>query len=268
MRRAKLAEARKAAGLSQEDVAEALQVHRTQVSQWERGEATPHPKVRADYADTVGVTLSELHAMLSSLPADDESNVPTPVKIALAVEQAATEIRSHILYVVHGLLQTPAYAAGIARAVGTTPASEDYVQRNINQRAHRQQRVLNGDVELYVLQPEAALRSRIGDAETMAAQMRHLAQMARKPNIAIQVIPLDVGQYEAQRIGTFSLNVLPWAATPTVDLNAYGGVRLIDDVDEVAYFQDAIDHAGRVALSPKASIEFIEQLSKEWESRT
>jgi transcriptional regulator with XRE-family HTH domain len=160
MRRAKLAEARKGLGKSQEDVAEELEVHRTQVSQWERGEATPHPKLRAAYADSLGVTLSELHAMLSRLPAD-ETDMPMPLKITLAVEQAATEIYSHIANVVHGLLQTPAYAAAIARAVGTTPTSEDYVQRNIEQRAHRQQRVLNGDVSLHVLQPEAALRWRL-----------------------------------------------------------------------------------------------------------
>jgi len=267
VRRAKLAEVRKAAGKSQEDVAETLQVHRTQVSQWERGEATPHPKIRAAYADAIGVSLSELHAMLSSLPADD-NDMPMPLKITLAVEQSATEIRSHVLSVVHGLLQTPDYAAAIARAVGTTPTPDDYVQRNISQRAHRQQRVLNGDVDLYVLQPEAALRSRLGDNETMAAQMRHVAEMAQRPNVTVQVVPFSVGQYEAQRIGTFSLNVLPWSAGPTVELHAYGGVRLIDDPDEVAYFQDAFDHASRQAWSPKASLRFIEQLSEEWENRT
>jgi transcriptional regulator with XRE-family HTH domain len=267
VRRAKLAEARKAQGKSQEDIAEALEVHRTQVSQWERGEATPHPKIRATYAAAIGVSLSELHAMLSSLPAD-ENDMPMPLKITLAVEQAATEIRSHVLNVVHGLLQTPDYAAAIARAVGTTPTPEDYVQRNIGQRAHRQQRVLNGDVELSIVQPETALRSRLGDNATMAAQLRHMAEMARKPNITVQIVPFDVGQYEAQRIGTFSLNVLRWSATPTVELHTYGGVRLIDDVDEVTYFQDAFDHACRQALSPKSSLQFIEDISEEWERRT
>jgi transcriptional regulator with XRE-family HTH domain len=267
MRRAKLAEARKAAGKSQEDVADELGVHRTQVSQWERGEATPHPKLRSGYANSIDVTLTELHAMLSSLPAD-ENDMPMPLKITLAVEQAATEIYSHIANVVHGLLQTPDYAAAIARAVGTTPTSDDYVQRNIEQRAHRQQRVLNGDVSLHVLQPEPALRWRLGDDDTMAAQMRHLADAARRPNVTIQVIPHDVGQYEALRIGTFSLNILPWSNTPTVELHAYGGVRLIDDTDETAYFQDAFDHASKHALSPKASLDFIQQLGTAWEQRT
>lgn len=268
VRRTKLIEARKAAGKNQEDVAEDLDVHRTQVSQWETGEATPHPDKRGAYADSIGISLSELHSYLSSLPAT-ENETPIALKIALAVEQAATEARSHVLNVVNGLLQTPDYAGAIARAVGTTSTSEEYVQQNIDQRAQRQQRVYNGDVQLYVVQPEGSLRSRLGENKIMAAQMWHLAEMATRPNVTIQVVPFDVGQYEAQRIGTFTLNVLPFGSgAPTVDLHAYGGTQLIDDTDEAAYFQDAFDHACRVALSPKASVQFIEELAREWETKT
>jgi transcriptional regulator with XRE-family HTH domain len=268
VRRTKLIQARKAAGKSQEQVAKDLEVHRTQVSQWESGTATPHPRQRGAYAEAISLSLSELHSYLSSLPAA-ENETPIALKIALAVEQAATEARSHVLNVVNGLLQTPDYAGAIARAVGTNTTSEEYVQQNIDQRAQRQQRVHNGDVRLYVVQPEASLRSRLGNNQIMATQMRHLAEMATRPNVTIQVVPFDIGQYEAQRIGTFTLNVLPFGSgAPTVDLHAYGGTQLIDDTDEATYFQDAFDHACRLALSPTASIEFIEELSKEWETRT
>lgn len=267
MRRQQLIEARKSLGKKQEEVAEDVGVDRTTVSSWERGNSTPYPQQRVAYAESIGVTMTELAAMLTSLP-DNDSDTPTPLKIALAIEQSATEIRKHVLSVVNGLLQTPDYAAAIARAVGTTPTSDEYVTRNIEQRAYRQQRVLNGQVELTALQPEGTLRSRLGDARTMAAQCRHLAEMAALPNVTIQVIPFDVGQYEAERIGTFGLQLLPFATSPIVDLHLYGGVRLIDDSDEVAYFQDAFDHASRVALSPNASVKFIEKLANEWEQTT
>lgn len=264
VRRAQLAEARKAAGKSQEQVAEALGVHRTQISQWERGDATPHPRQRGIYAEALSISLSELHAMLSSLPVDDEQ-APMELKLALAVEQAATEIRSHTLSVVNGLLQTPDYAAAIARAVGTTPTSEDYVARNVEQRRHRQRRVHDGHVELHVIQPEASLRSQLGAPEVMASQMRHLADMAKMDTVTVQVVPFGVGQYEAQRVGTFAIQALPIGGA-MVDLDGYGGIKMIDDVDEVAYFTDAFDHACRVALSPQASVEFIRQLQQEWET--
>lgn len=266
MRRQRLVEARKAQGKNQEQVAHDIGVDRTTLSKWERGESTPYPQQRPAYAEALGVTLTELAAMLSSLP-DGDDDPPTPLKIALAIEQAATEVRSHVLSVVNGLLQTPDYAAAIAQAVGTTPTPENYVKRNITQRAYRQRRVLDGHVDVAVVQPEAALRSRMGDAEIMAAQCRHLVELAALPTVTIQVVPFDVGQYEAQRIGTFGLNLLPFAMSPIVDLHGYGGVRLIDDPDEVAYFQDAFEHASRVALTPKASVRFLEQITREWETK-
>lgn len=265
MRRDRLVTARQAIGKTQEQVAEAVGVDRTTIGAWERGESTPRPNQRPAYAEALGVTLTEIAAMLSSLPAGDD-DPPTPLKIALAVEQAATEIRSHVLSVVNGLLQTPGYAAAIARAVGTTATPDDYVKRNIDQRAYRQRRLLDGHVDVTVVQPEAALRSRMGGAETMAGQCRHLVELAALPTVTIQVVPFDVGQYEAQRIGTFGLNLLPFATSPIVDLHGYGGVRLIDDPDEVAYFHDAFEHASRVAMTPKASTRFLEQITREWEA--
>lgn len=265
MRRDRLVSARQALGKTQEQIAHEMEVDRTTIGAWERGESTPRPNQRPAYAAALGVTLTEIAAMLSSMPVSD-NEPPTPLKIALAVEQAASEIRSHVLSVVNGLLQTPGYAAAIARAVGTSGTTDDYVERNIAQRAYRQRRLLDGHVEVTVVQPEAALRSRLGDAETMAGQCRHLVELSAMRTVTIQVVPFDVGQYEAQRIGTFGLNLLPFSTSPIVDLHGYGGVRLIDDPDEVAYFQDAFEHATRVALTPKASTRFLEHMTREWEA--
>lgn len=267
-RKTPLQEARDAVNKKQEQVAEEVGVDRTTIGRWERGESYPEiGDEREKYARAIGLTISELQALLSNMPRNGDES-PTALKVALAIEQAATEIRAHELCVVYGLLQTPDYAGAIARSVGTAPTSDEYVERNIDQRRHRQKRVLEGHVELTVMQPEAALRSRLGDGQVMAEQLRHLVEMAQRPNITIQVVPFSAGQYEAQRIGIFSLNTLPWAAVPTVDLDAYGGIRLIDNAEEVRYFQAAFDQARRVALAPKTSIEFMEQLAEEWEQKT
>jgi transcriptional regulator with XRE-family HTH domain len=266
MARQKLIDARKSAGLTQEQVAQECDVERATYGTWERGERSPQPQQREKLALALGVTLSEVHSMLSNF-AQEDGKAPLELKLALAIEQAATKIRAHELSVVYGLLQTPAYAAAIARAVGTGTTADEYVERNIEQRRHRQQRVLRGDVQLHILQPEAALRSRLGGETVMVEQMHRIGELAALDNVTVQILPFDVGQYEAQRVGIFSISTLPWATTPTVDLDVYGGLRLIDDPEEVAYFQDAFDHAARLALSPKASVRFIENLADEWENR-
>lgn len=266
MRRHRLREVRQAAGKNQTEVAAAVGVDRTTLGKWERGESTPAPRQRQALALALGITLSELHAMLSSLPVEDDQ-APMSLKLALAVEQAATHIRSHVLSVVNGLLQTPDYAAEIARSVGTSETGEDYVQRNVDQRRHRQRRVHDGHVELHVIQPEGSLRSQLGAPAVMVEQMRHLLEVAELGTVTIQVMPFSCGQYEAQRVGTFALHTLPIGGT-MVDLSGYEGIQMIDDADEVAYFLDAFEHAGRLALSPSASVEFIHTLKTDWESQT
>ncbi|MFJ3902221.1 helix-turn-helix transcriptional regulator [Streptomyces sp. NPDC090025] len=71
-RREHLAERRVARGYSQEEFAEALSVAASTVVRWESGRATPRPHQRPAIAELLGVTLSELEALLS-----DERSVET-----------------------------------------------------------------------------------------------------------------------------------------------------------------------------------------------
>lgn len=265
MRRQKLVEARKAAGKTQEQVAHDVGVDRTTLSKWERGESTPYPQQRASYAEALGVTLSELAAMLSSLPADTDE-MPSWLTTYLGMEQSATELRAHEPEVVHGLLQSPDYAAEIARGVGVAETPESYVRKNVEQRLYRQRRVRDGDLRLDVVQTEQVLYFRFGAPEVMAGQMAHLVELAELPNVTVRITTFDAGQYEAHRLDTFTILTHPWG-NPSVYLEGYGGGRFITEADEVAYFSSAFDQACKVALSPLDSVAFIRDVQQKWEAR-
>lgn len=265
MRRQKLIDARKAAGKNQEQVAELVGVDRTTIGKWERDESTPHPNQRPAYAEALGVTLSELAAMLSSLPADTDE-MPSWLTTYLGMEQSATELRAHESEVVHGLLQSPDYAAEIARGVGVAETPESYVQKNVEQRRYRQRRVRDGDVRLDVVQTEQVLYFRFGDPGVMAGQMAYLAELAELPNVTVRITTFDAGQYEAHRLDTFTIMSHPWG-NPSVNLEGYGGSRFITEADEVAYFAEAFDQACKVALSPSDSVAFIREMQQKWEAR-
>lgn len=265
MRRAKLVEARKAKGKSQEQVAHEIGVDRTTLSKWERGESTPYPQQRPAYAEALGVTLSELAAMLSSLPADTDE-LPAWLTTYLGMEQSATELRAHEPEVVHGLLQSPDYAAEIARGVGVAETPESYVRKNVEQRLYRQRRVRDGDMRLDVVQTEQVLYFRFGDARVMAEQMAYLADLGDRPNVTVRITTFDAGQYEAHRLDTFTILTHPWG-NPSVYLEGYGGGRLITEADEVTYFTQAFDQACKVALSPSDSIALIREVQQKWEAR-
>jgi transcriptional regulator with XRE-family HTH domain len=66
-RRHRLVGMRKAAGFSQERLAEAVGVERTTVMRWERGETCPQPWARPKLARALGISDEALSELLSEL---------------------------------------------------------------------------------------------------------------------------------------------------------------------------------------------------------
>lgn len=265
VRRAQLAEARKAVGKSQLKVAGDVSVDRQTVGAWERGESTPHPHQREAYAASLNVSLSELAGMLSSMPVD-AGEVPAWLATYLAMEGSATEIRTHEPMLIDGLLQTPGYVEAVVRGVGLAGVTDEYVRQNIDQRIHRQERVRDGKVQLEVIQAQQVLHVMLGDAVVMAEQLHALADAAELPNVTVRVMPFDAGQHEARRLDSFSL-MSPFYGNPTLFLKRYGGNAMITDADEVSYFVEAYEQAAKLALTPSESIDLIRERAQEWESR-
>lgn len=265
MRRRRLADARKAVGRTQEEIAEEVGVDRTTIGKWERDESTPHPNQRPTYAAALKLTLSELDAMLSSMPTTG-NDTPEWLSTYLGMEQSATEMRAHEPEVIYGLLQTPAYTEAVVRKVGVVGVPETYVQQAIQQRKHRQQRVRDGGLTLDVIQAEQTLRVRVGDSAIMADQLTALTELAEQPNVTVRITTFNAGQHEARRLDSFVIMSHPWG-NPRVWIEGYGGGRFITDAEEVAYFAEVFNQAVHLALPPPESVGFIRKLASEWEKR-
>ncbi|OLT10929.1 hypothetical protein BJF78_28325 [Pseudonocardia sp. CNS-139] len=67
-RRARLAQARKAAGLTQEELAHRVGVERSTVGRWEAGESEPQPWHRRKLAQHLGVTPNDLDTLITDEP--------------------------------------------------------------------------------------------------------------------------------------------------------------------------------------------------------
>lgn len=114
--------------------------------------------------------------------------VPTWFTGYLALERSATAIRTYQVQFVPGLLQTADYAAAVARIAHTDPEA---IKRRVALRINRQQMIQRHDQpRLRVVIDEAALRRRIGGPSVMQAQLRHLIDIAERPNLTLQVLPL------------------------------------------------------------------------------
>lgn len=173
-------------------------------------------------------------------------------------EAEAVRILAYRTLLVPGLLQTADYARAVVR--GGKVLDDAVVERRVQARLARQ-RILAGDHQphLWAVIDEAALRKRVGGAETMAAQVRHIADMATRPNIAVQVLPDEAGAHAAM---AEPFTILQFEEDPSlVHVEMLSGERYLELPEEVHGYTVAYDHVRASALSAEASVVFLADLA-------
>ncbi len=169
-------------------------------------------------------------------------------------EQRAATLRIWQPSVLSGLLQTEDYARAI---LAVNPGvTEDQVSERLAARLGRQAILARDDPPAaWFLVDEAALRRRTGSAAVMAAQLRHLAGLARLPNIAIQVVP-DVAH--AGVLGGFAV-----AERAAYVETAVAG-QVFEDADIIAGLITQFDTLRNEAFRGSESLTLIERRCEEW----
>ncbi|MFB4319939.1 helix-turn-helix domain-containing protein [Actinomadura sp. 21ATH] len=199
---------RKARGLTQEQVARALEWSTAKIIRIEGGR-TP-------------ISRSDLHVLLLEYGITDVKQVSSLQQLARDARQTGWwhsykddlskafytylgyEAGAETLYeaqnsVIPGLLQTAAYAHAYIRGIGK---DEAFTATAVKLRLQRQRQHLQRATPLqqhYVLD-EAAVRRRIGacrDRDIMPDQLRHLLALSRNNSVQIHVIPFGAGAHPA-----------------------------------------------------------------------
>lgn len=193
-----------------------------------------------------------------------EDRFPQDFLDLIDLEEEVAHCRSFEPGVVHGLLQTPAYAEAVI-GEGAAGALDDLRRTRVRVRMERQ-RVLareEAPLELWVVLGEAALRHRFGGREVLADQLCHLVEQARLPNVTLQVLPFTAGAYPGGP-RPFSLYRFPHPSTVEV-VHAEGPVAhgYLETPQDTAAFADIFDHLRAIALAPLESQEFIAELARQ-----
>jgi len=96
--------------------------------------------------------------------------------------------------IVPGLLQTPDYARELISSF-YGESSEGNIEQRLTFRMKRQAIATRktSPIQLDVLLHESALHRMVGTPNVMAAQLRHLAEMSKRPNINVRVHPFMSG---------------------------------------------------------------------------
>ncbi|MFB8204109.1 helix-turn-helix domain-containing protein [Kitasatospora purpeofusca] len=111
-------------------------------------------------------------------------------------EAKAVEVRHFELGIVPGLLQTQEYAAAFtAAAVRRGNITQEQADERIRFLLARQ-RLLGREQApwLHFVLDEGCLRRPVGGAEAMRRQLRHLEELALRPNITVQIAPYSLAE--------------------------------------------------------------------------
>ena len=198
---AELREIRESKGKSGDTVAAALKWSPSKISRYERARTGLQPREVERLLDYYQVTGSR-RALLLALAEDATQKgwweeyaggLSADYQQFIGLEHEASSISIWHVDVVPGLLQTEAYARHIISSYSKVePITPGMIGRLVRVRMRRQE-VLNREpaVQLSVVLDESVLKRRVGDELVMREQLRRLAQLADRPNLTLQILPLD-----------------------------------------------------------------------------
>ena len=191
---------RESKGKSGDTVAAALKWSPSKISRYERARTGLRPREVERLLDYYEIT-GPRRALLLGLAEDatqkgwweeHADSLSEDYKQFIGLEHEATSMAIWHVDVVTGLLQTEEYARHIIGSYSRVePVAPGMIGRLVRVRMRRQQ-VLNRDgLELSVVLDESVLKRRIGNNAVMFDQLQRLVKEADRPNLTLQVLPLD-----------------------------------------------------------------------------
>jgi transcriptional regulator with XRE-family HTH domain len=248
--------------LTVEDVGERLLCSATKISRLETGARPPSLRDVRDLCNLYEVdtaTSAELMSLARGAREQTWWTQYNDLKLDpyLGFEQDAVAITSYTTYVFPALLQTEDYARTIIKTIAPKMDPGIFQQR-VEVRMLRQQVLEKAAAPRYrVLLDEAVLHRQVGGSDVMAAQLDKVLKSARD-KATIQVIPFSLGALAAQD-SNFILFEFDDGSS-TVFVEGLTGNNYHERKADISRYRENIDNLRDSALSPKDSIEYIEQI--------
>jgi transcriptional regulator with XRE-family HTH domain len=252
---------RAAAGLTQEQLADTIHNHPSLIARIETCRAVP----TLDFARRCDEALGTNGVLARMQPQAKRVAFVPGFGQYLQVEEAAAILRYWEPLVVHGLLQTEDYARALITGTGAGD-SEERVDQMVAARLERQAIILDRDEppRLCAILDASVLRYEIGGPDVMHGQLEHLIEMARRPNVALHVVPDGAGAHPGllggMMIAGFADHDRPDVAYLETPLAGW----LIEDANDVAQVILLYDTLRGEALSQRASAELLAKVVQEW----
>jgi transcriptional regulator with XRE-family HTH domain len=270
---AELRAIRESRGKSGDAVAAALKWSASKISRYERARTSLRPREVERLLDYYEIT-GPRRALLLGLAEDAAQkgwweefgdSISEEYQQFIGLEYEATSMSIWHVDVVTGLLQTEAYARHIISSLSRVePIPPGMIGRIVAVRMRRQQVLDRDGLHLSVVLDESVLKRRIGDESVMYEQLQRLAQEADKPNVTVQVLPLNA-QHSVfgESFVIFGFAVDGNAITQeVVSTETMKGGFILEAERETYLHRIAFQILADAALDPAASRELILQTAE------
>ncbi|MFH8490163.1 helix-turn-helix domain-containing protein [Streptomyces longisporoflavus] len=246
---------REQAGLSAGEAAERINMGRGQLSHVEAGRTSIVSDRLRDLCAALGCeSVPYVDALVAMSEATGKGwwsaykgNVGSAAMNLAELEAGATVLRSHESLFIPGLLQTEEYMRAIFAnpQLGVSDMDEAAAFRL------ERQSVLTSEnpPEFHGVIHEAALHMRFGGASVLRGQLLHLVEVARLPNVTIQVVPFEA-DVDAALSGAFLHSITPVHRLSTVVLDHPSGPVYLRDDEHLALYGSMFDRLTECALAP------------------
>jgi len=257
---AEVRHARTAAGMSQAELGAAAHCDGSLVSRIEAGLAEPP----AGFPETCDAAFPDRGGFFTRFWRDQQGwGGPYPPWFLdwLGIEREAAVLRMWEPMLVPGLLQVPGYARAIFGS--WRQDSAETAEAKVAARIDRQKIFGGGGPPvLWVVIDESVLDRRVGDAQVMAAQLGHLAEMAVRPHVTVQVVPEQAGAYAGLSAG-FTVAADPDGKQAAhLDTGVQG--MTVTEPALIARVVNLFDTLRAEALPRAASLELITEAMTRW----
>jgi transcriptional regulator with XRE-family HTH domain len=260
---------REARGITAHEAAQAIRASESKISRIELGRNAFREVDIADLLTLYGITdIDEREQMLSLASQANQPGwwhryqdvLPTWFQAYIGLEQSAESIRSYDSQFVPGLLQTEEYSAAVLE-LGEFSLEE--TDRLVFLRKERQRRFTTGDLRLWAVIDEMALRRPVGHPALMRAQLEYLLEIGDRPGTTLQVTPYPDG---ASYLVPGSFSILKFATSDLPDVvyvEQLTSAMYLDKRSDVDQYTAALDKVGATSTTPEQTKAFIRTLLDE-----
>ena len=261
---AQLRRLRESRGISTRKAARAIRASESKIGRIELGRTAVRETDVLDLLRCYGADAADRDHLLSLAEQSNRPSwwqifgdiMPDWIHAYVGMEAQATSICVYEPQFIPGLLQTPQYAAAVLALSGVHAGT---AERHDILRRERQRRFTEGQLELWMVIEETALRRPVGSKKILRDQLGHLLSLSGGPNLTLQVIPADTAAHAVPS----GFTILQFGEPDLPDivyLEQQTSALYLDKKSEVDSYLLAMDQLTAVSADPGETAQILAAL--------